>query len=181
MRRLEVNVLHDNIKNKYCAENNVPILRIPYEPMFSNFYDFDCANIDKKRLEQIILDFVKNETIPTWIKNHYSMQYFNTKQAVLEFLEKNNASQELVDKYKDYDFSSNYVECVREIESNRPFNEGQELLSDTAQQELFSSEGFHPDGMKYLLEAIFSETADNTNNTNFNNMTTIDQLDDFDI
>ena len=67
---------HDCMKNNFCKENNIPILRIPYT------YD---PVIDKQKIELLVLDFIKTKTVPQEILDYYSKYKFsNYVKCVLE-------------------------------------------------------------------------------------------------
>lgn len=59
---------HDNIKNKYCKDNNISLLRIPY------IYD---PNVDKNQIEEIVLEFIKTKIVPQEIKDFYAKHKFS--------------------------------------------------------------------------------------------------------
>ena len=59
---------NDNIKNKYCLDNNIPILRIPY------IYDIF---LDKDKIEQIILKFITTKQVPKEIIDFYAKYKFS--------------------------------------------------------------------------------------------------------
>ena len=42
----EINKIRDNIKNEYCKENNINLLRIPYTK-FENIENIICQEIEK--------------------------------------------------------------------------------------------------------------------------------------
>lgn len=56
---------HDIIKDNFCADNNIPLLRIPY------IYD---AKKDKKEITKIIQDFVEYGIVPIKIKAFYESE-----------------------------------------------------------------------------------------------------------
>lgn len=58
----------DNIKNLYCKNNNISLLRIPYKynPIKS-----------PRKIEKLVLEFLKTKEIPMEIKNFYSSQEFS--------------------------------------------------------------------------------------------------------
>ncbi len=59
---------HDNKKNKYCKENDIPLLRIPYifEPQE-----------DQEKIERMVLEFIEEGKIPDEIINFYKQQLGN--------------------------------------------------------------------------------------------------------
>ena len=59
---------HDNTKNKYCAENDIPLLRIPY------IYD---PQRDQTKIEAIVRGFVEMGHIPDEIIDFYKQQPVN--------------------------------------------------------------------------------------------------------
>ena len=71
---------HDNIKNEYCKVNNIALLRIPYT------YD---PIVDKDKIENMVLDFIKTKKVP----------------------------QEILDFYSQYKFS-NYAQCINKLNND---------------------------------------------------------------
>lgn len=72
---------HDNIKNNFCKQNNIPILRIPYT--------YDSIK-DKQKIESFVLDFIKTKTVPQEILDFYSKYKFSDYvKYVKELNEKN--------------------------------------------------------------------------------------------
>ena len=65
---LKTNKKHDRIKNNFCKENNIPILRIPYN------YD---PIVDKNKIESLVLDFIKTKQVPQEILDIYSQYKFS--------------------------------------------------------------------------------------------------------
>lgn len=61
---------HDDTKNKYCAENGIPLLRILY------IYDLQR---DQAKIEEIVRGFVEKNEIPDEILNFYKQQPGNTE------------------------------------------------------------------------------------------------------
>jgi len=55
-------VNNDSIKNQYCRDKGIPLLRIPYT------YD---AVKDKAKTGQFVTDFMQTKTIPEEIKESY--------------------------------------------------------------------------------------------------------------
>ena len=64
----EQRIEYDNIKNNYCKDNNILLLRIPckYKP-----------TKHKNKIEKIILSFTKTYTIPNEIKKFYDKYEFS--------------------------------------------------------------------------------------------------------
>ena len=60
--------LRDNIKNDFCRENNICLLRIPY------IYD---PVVDKEKIAKMVLTFIKNKKIPKEIQKFYSQFEFS--------------------------------------------------------------------------------------------------------
>ena len=60
--------INDNIKNQYCKENLIPLLRIPY------IYD---PIKDKVIIEKFVLDFIQTKEIPKEIKQFYEQVPFS--------------------------------------------------------------------------------------------------------
>lgn len=63
--RFEVVQSHDNIKSKYCRENGIPLLRIPY------IYD---PQRDRGKIEAMVRDFVRDGKIPDEVVGFYRQQ-----------------------------------------------------------------------------------------------------------
>lgn len=61
-------VLHDNQKNDFCLKNNIAILRIPH------IYD---PKKDKKKIQQMVRDFISTKNVPQEIINFYEKYDFN--------------------------------------------------------------------------------------------------------
>ena len=57
-----------NVKNKFCFEQNKPILRIPYT------YNLDTA---KDNIEQLVLDFINTRQVPQEILDFYAQYDFS--------------------------------------------------------------------------------------------------------
>lgn len=75
----EIN-LHNNLKNSFCKNNNIPILRIPY--IYSTV-------MDKEYFKTLVLDSIKTKTVPQEILDYYSQYKFsNYVECVKEFNEK---------------------------------------------------------------------------------------------
>ncbi len=75
----KIRKFHDNIKNSFCRENDIPILRIPYT------YD---SVVDKQKIESLILDFIKTKTVPQEILDYYSQFKFSNYVECVEELNK---------------------------------------------------------------------------------------------
>ena len=65
---LKINQKHDNIKNKYCVNNNIPLLRIPY------IYD---PVVDKNKIEEMVLEFIRTRKVPQEILDFYAKHKFS--------------------------------------------------------------------------------------------------------
>lgn len=66
---------HDNMKNQYCHDNNILLLRIPhiYNPV-----------TDKERIEEIVLNFIKTGKIPQEIIDFYAQYEFSNYAACIK-------------------------------------------------------------------------------------------------
>lgn len=73
--QLAINRKHDEIKDNFCLENNIPLLRIPY------IYD---ADTDKKEIEDIINNFIEYGIVPDKIKEFYAEEGRTTYITLLE-------------------------------------------------------------------------------------------------
>ncbi|MCM1259036.1 MAG: zinc-ribbon domain-containing protein [Roseburia sp.] len=73
--QLTINKKHDEIKDNFCFENNIPLLRIPY------IYD---ADNDKKEIEDIIHNFIEDGVVPDKIKDFYEEEGRVTYITLLE-------------------------------------------------------------------------------------------------
>lgn len=60
---LKQNRKHDKIKNLYCKDNHISILRIPYT------YD---PVVDKSKIENMVTDFIKTNQVPQEILDFYA-------------------------------------------------------------------------------------------------------------
>lgn len=61
--------IRDSTKNKYCAENNIPLLRIPYT--------FEPQR-DQEKIEVMVREFINEGKIPNEILNFYKQRPGNT-------------------------------------------------------------------------------------------------------
>ncbi len=66
---LEYRQNNDSIKNTFCKDNNIPLLRIPY------IYD---VVKDKDKIEKFINDFIQTKEIPLEISDFYKNIPFST-------------------------------------------------------------------------------------------------------
>lgn len=64
----EKRVLHDNIKNQYCKDNNLYLLRIPY------IYD---TVSNRGKIKQLVLDFIQTKQVPDEIVEFYKQFDFS--------------------------------------------------------------------------------------------------------
>lgn len=65
---LKTRINHDNIKNEFCLEQNIPILRIPY------IYNLET---DTDKIEHIVNKFIVTKQVPTEIIEFYEQYDFN--------------------------------------------------------------------------------------------------------
>lgn len=69
LSKFTVRIQNDNIKNAYCRDNNIPLLRIPY------IYD---PVKDKEKIEQLVLEFIETQQVPQEIIDFYAQFEFST-------------------------------------------------------------------------------------------------------
>ena len=76
----EENIKRDSLKNQFCLDNNVKILRIPY------IYDIKK---DKEKIKKLITDFIKTRKVPENILEFYKQfKFHNYYQIATELNEK---------------------------------------------------------------------------------------------
>ena len=76
----ELNKKHDNLKNEYCKNNNIALLRIPYI--------FD-TNVDKDKIVNMVFEFIKTKKVPQEILDFYGKHKFSNYVKCVEELESN--------------------------------------------------------------------------------------------
>lgn len=75
----EERVRRDNLKNTYCLNNNISILRIPY------IYD---VVKDKDKIENLVLKFIQTKEVPKEIIEYYEKYDFSNYSKVVTVLNK---------------------------------------------------------------------------------------------
>lgn len=78
-KEFEIGRHHHEIKDIFCSENNIPLLRIPY------IYD---ADDDKEEIETIIKDFIEYNIVPQKIREFYESE---NRYSYIELLSKMNS------------------------------------------------------------------------------------------
>ena len=76
----ELNKKHDNLKNEYCKNNNIALLRIPYI--------FD-TNVDKDKIVNMAFEFIKTKKVPQEILDFYGKHKFSNYVKCVEEFESN--------------------------------------------------------------------------------------------
>ena len=76
----EENIKRDSLKNQFCLDNNIKILRIPY------IYDIKK---DKDKFEKLITDFIKTRKVPEDILEFYKQFEFHNYYQIATELNKN--------------------------------------------------------------------------------------------
>ena len=69
LKGFETRVLYDNIKNQYCKDNNIHILRIPY------IYDTTVSL--KAQIKPLIIKFIQTKQVPSEILDFYRQFEFS--------------------------------------------------------------------------------------------------------
>ena len=88
----KIRKFHDNIKNKFCRDNNIAILRIPY------IYD---PVVDKQKIESLVIEFIKTKMVSQEILDFYSQ--YKSNNYVECALELNNKIQIYKKEKQNYD------------------------------------------------------------------------------